>query len=108
MQATDLRKMCAESLLKLLCEGQNIELDIVDNKVCISSTGVGVDGIKYHLKDGDDITVLDCYQYVIECDLTMDEGSTMNVDEGGKLIIKEGCLILDGCLTLDGQLKFKC
>lgn len=110
MSSYDLDKMISACELEdVLQAGNNITITKIDDCTLeISSTGGGTaNGIKYHLKDGDDITVQDCFQYAIECDFIMDTNSNMTVDAGGQLVIEDGCLILDGCLALDGCLKFK-
>jgi len=69
--------------------------------------GVATNGIKYHLKAPDNITVNACFQYPIECDFFIDSGAAITVQADGKLIIEDGNFTLDGSLVLDGELKFK-
>ena len=109
MGAIDLDSIItADELIKVLQAGTNITITKIDEcTVEISSVGAGATGLQYHLKDGDSVTVPECFQYAIECDFILDNNSTFVVDAGGQLVIEDGCLILDGCLELDGCLKFK-
>ena len=64
-------------------------------------------GTQYHLKNGDEITVEDCFQYNISCNFIIDNNAKFTAEQGGQLIISDGCLDLGGELILDGQLIFK-
>ena len=96
-------------LEKVLQAGANITITKVDNCTLeISSTGGASSGIQYHLKDGDVVTVKECFQYLVYCtDFILDENSIFVSEVGSQLIIEDGCLILDGCLVLNGCLKYK-
>jgi len=60
-RSIDLRKVIsADELLKVLQAGNNISI----NK-----------GTKYHLKNGDNITVQDCFQYYLYCNFILDSGN---------------------------------
>ena len=108
MVGKDLRKMCSGDLLKLLCEGDNITLEIVNGQVCISSTGGGAaadPGIKYHIKDGDDIIVKECYEYLVDCGFFIDEGGMFTLENGAKLINKNEIIVNNGVLKNCGLIK---
>ena len=93
-------------LEKAIVAGDNISITKLDSCTLEISSTAGT-GIKYHLKDGDVVTVKECFQYNIEGDFIMDENSIFVSDTGSQLVIEDGCLILNGCLVLNGCLKFK-
>lgn len=102
------RAITADQLLKVLEAGNNITLTKVDEctlKIDASGGGgVGV-GTKYHLKDGDLVTVEECIEYFIACNFILDDGAQMIIDEGGRLVVHDGPITNDGVLTNDGVIK---
>ena len=95
-------------LEKVLSAGTNITITKIDDcNLQISSTGAGATGIQYHLKDGDSVTVPECFVYCVCTDLILDANSTLTADAGA-IISVDGGLTLNGCLILDGYLKFNC
>ena len=97
----------ADQLIKLLEAGNNITLTVDDCKVRIDANGGGGSstGIKYHLKSGDSIIVNDCFEYLVACDLILDVGSQITIEEGGRLVIIEGLITNDGVIVNDGLIK---
>jgi len=95
-------------LEKILQAGTNITITKVDNCTLeISSSGGGgnSNGIKYHLKNGDNITVQDCFEYFIACGFILDPGAIMTIDSGGRLVIYNGIIQNDGVLLNNGIIK---
>jgi len=94
-------------LEKALEAGDNITFSIVDCKLRIDSTGGSggpSTGIKYHLKSTDNITVPDCFEYLVGCDFILDAGAVITVDAGGRLTVHEA-ITNDGVIFNDGIIK---
>tara|TARA_R110001606_G_scaffold91591_3_gene204251 strand:+ start:2487 stop:2825 length:339 start_codon:yes stop_codon:yes gene_type:complete len=95
-------------LEKVLKAGNNITITKLDDCTLeISSSGGGgnSNGIKYHLKNGDNITVQDCFEYFIACNFIVDNGATMTIENGARLIIHSGIIINEGLITNNGLIK---
>ena len=94
-------------LENILKAGNNITITKLDNCTLeISSSGGGnSNGIKYHLKNGDNITVEDCYEYFIACDFIIDNGANFTIENGARLVIHSGVLKNDGLITNNGLIK---
>lgn len=98
----------ANDLFKLLEEGNNITITKTsDCKVRIDASGSGgpSTGTKWHLKLGDNITVADCFEYFIACNMIIDTGVTFTIDAGGRLVLHDGPLQNDGTIINDGVIK---
>jgi hypothetical protein len=98
----------ANQLFKLLEAGTNITITKTsDCKVRIDASGSGgpSTGTKYHLKDGDDITVLDCFEYLICGTFILDTLAMFTIDAGGRLAVIEGPILNDGTITNNGIIK---
>jgi len=59
-------------------------------------------GIKNHLKLGDDITILDCFQYVSYKRMSIDSGVTVTINEGAEFGVHNGILKNDGLIINNG------
>ncbi len=59
----------------------------------------------YHLQSGDDITVKGRYEYFIACNLILDSGSRIEIENGGRLVVHSGAILNDGVLTNNGIIK---
>ncbi len=108
MKTYDFDSFDACDLDNILQAGNNITITKIDNCTLeISSTGGGgnSNGIKYHLKSGDNITVQDCYEYFIACDFIIDSGALMTIESGGRLVVYSGMIKNDGLLSNDGIIK---
>lgn len=110
MEEYDLRQrqISAEQLSKVLQAGNNITLTVVDScTLRIDATGSGgpSTGTKYHLKSTDNITVLDCFEYLICGNFILDSGAQMTIDAGGRLAVIEGPILNDGTITNNGVIK---
>lgn len=111
MQEYDLRQsqISAEQLAKVLEAGNNITLTVVnDCTLRIDSSGGSggpSTGTKYHLKDGDDITVLDCFEYLICGTFILDTLARFTIDTGARLAVIEGPILNDGVITNNGVIK---
>ena len=95
-------------LENILKAGNNITITKLDDCTLeISSSGGGgnSNGIKYHLKNGDNITVEDCYEYFIACDFIIDNGANFTIENGARLVIHSGVLKNDGLITNNGLIK---
>ena len=102
------RQISAEQLAKVLEAGTNITLTVVDScTLRIDSTGGGgaSTGVKYHLKDTDDITVLDCFEYLICGTFILDTLARFTVDAGGRLAVIDGPILNDGTIINNGVIK---
>lgn len=103
------RQISAEQLAKVLEAGTNITLTVVDScTLRIDSNGGGggpSTGTKYHLKDGDDITVLDCFEYLICGTFILDTLARFTIDAGARLAVIEGPILNDGVITNNGVIK---
>jgi len=99
----------ASDLFALIEEGSNmnITLNVVDNKVVFASTGTGgaSNGIKYHLKATDSVTVEDCFEYFVACGLSLDSGATLTIESGGRVVVYNGIVVNDGVISNDGIIK---
>ena len=99
----------ADQLFKLLEAGTNITITKTsDCKVRIDSSGGGggpSTGTKYHLKDGDDITVLDCFEYLICGTFILDTLARFTIDTSARLAVIEGPILNDGVITNNGVIK---
>lgn len=110
MKTYDFDSFDACDLENILQAGQNITITKLDNcTLQISATGGGGgdtnNGIKYHLKSGDDITVKDCYEYFIALDFIVDSGARFTIENGGRLVIHSGVLKNDGLITNNGLIN---
>jgi hypothetical protein len=88
--------------------GTNITLTVVDSctlKIDATGSGGPSTGTKYHLKDGDDITVLDCFEYLICGTFILDTLAMFTIDAGGRLAVIEGPILNDGTITNNGVIK---
>lgn len=95
-------------LEKVLKAGNNITITKLDDCTLeiSSSGGSGSNsGIKYHLKNGDNITVEDCFEYFIACDFIIDNGASITIENGARLIIHSGVIKNDGLITNNGIIK---
>ena len=112
MPSYDLRYnyLTADQLLKVLQAGNNISINKIDDcTVEISSTGGGTsNGTKYHLKNGDNITVQDCFQYYLYCNFILDSGSSFTIDSGGQLVVQDGTITNDTTIVNNGIIKNIC
>ena len=110
MQEYDLRQrqISAEQLNKVLEAGNNITLTVVDSctlRIDASGSGGPSTGTKYHLKDGDDITVLDCFEYLICGTFILDALAKFTINVGARLAVIEGPILNDGTITNNGIIK---
>lgn len=108
-QESDFRKrgLTADQLDKVLSEGTNITITKIDNCTLeISSTGGSAQGVKWHIKAGETVTVPDCYQYILREKLLIDATATFQIDSGGQLVIEDGILCNDGTLINDGEIIY--
>lgn len=102
------RAISADQLLKVLEAGTNITLTKVDEctlRIDASGSGGPSTGTNWHLKLGDNITVEDCFEYFIACDMIIDTGVTFTIDAGGRLVLHTGPLQNDGTIINDGIIK---
>ena len=103
------KQITAEQLNKVLEAGDNITLTVIDScSLRIDSAGGSGGpntGIKYHLKNTDDISVLDCFEYLVCGDFILDPGARFTVDAGGRLAVLEGPIFNDGVITNNGVIK---
>jgi len=65
-------------------------------------------GTKYHLKNGDNITVQDCFQYYLYCNFILDSGSSFTIDSGGQLVVQDGTITNDTTIVNNGIIKNIC
>jgi len=102
------RAITANQLLKVLEAGTNITLTKVDDctlRIDASGSGGPSTGTKWHLKSGDNINVLDCFEYLICGNFVLDVGAQMVIDAGGRLAVIEGPILNDGTITNNGVIK---
>jgi len=102
------RQISAEQLAKVLEAGTNITLTVVDScTLRIDATGSGgpSTGTKYHLKDGDDISVIDCFEYLICGTFILDTLARFTINAGGRLAVIDGPILNDGTITNNGVIK---
>ena len=102
------RQISAEQLAKVLEAGTNITLTVVDSctlKIDATGSGGPSTGTKYHLKDGDDISVIDCFEYLICGTFILDTLARFTVDTGGRLAVIDGPILNDGTITNNGVIK---
>jgi hypothetical protein len=102
------RQISAEQLAKVLEAGTNITLTVVDSctlKIDATGSGGPSTGTKYHLKDTDDITVIDCFEYLICGTFILDPLSRFTIDAGGRLAVIDGPILNDGTITNNGVIK---
>ncbi|MCJ8268601.1 MAG: hypothetical protein MJK04_04275 [Psychrosphaera sp.] len=59
----------------------------------------------YHLHSGESIQVDARNEYFIACDLILDLGSEIEIENGGRLVVHGGAILNDGVLTNDGIIK---
>jgi len=60
---------------------------------CNTDTTGGTDiyGIKYHIKSGDDITVKECFEYVVhDKNFIVDDGGLFTIEPMGELRLTDG------------------
>jgi len=98
-------------LENILKAGNNITITKLDDCTLeISSSGGGgnSNGIKYHLKNGDNITVQDCFQYYLYCNFILDSGSIFTINSGGQLVVEDGMITNDAIIVNDGIIKNIC
>ena len=107
MKTYDFDSIDACDLENILKAGNNITITKLDDcSLEISASGGGSsNGIKYHLKNGDNITVQDCYEYFIACNFILDTGSIMTIENGGRLVIHSGIIENNGVLLNNGIIK---
>jgi hypothetical protein len=110
VQEYDLRQsqISAEQLAKVLEAGNNITLTVVNDctlRIDASGSGGPSTGTKYHLKDGDDITVLDCFEYLICGTFILDTLARFTINTGARLAVIEGPILNDGVITNNGVIK---
>jgi len=102
------RQISAEQLAKVLEAGTNITLTVVDSctlKIDATGSGGPSTGTKYHLKDTDDITVIDCFEYLICGTFILDTLARFTIDAGGRLAVIDGPILNDGTITNNGVIK---
>ena len=102
------RAITADQLLKVLQAGTNITLTKIDDctlRIDASGSGGPSTGTKYHLKPTDNITVLDCFEYLICGNFILDAGAQFTIDSGGRLAVIEGPILNDGTITNNGVIK---
>jgi hypothetical protein len=93
----------ADQLLKVLKEGNNVTLTKIDEcTVEISSTGGGGGLLNYIIKDGETLNIEACEQYMVAQCFEIENNATVNVKNGGQLVILQGILKNDGLLINDG------
>jgi len=96
------------TLNEILQAGSNITLTVIDEcTLRIDSTGGSggpSTGIKYHLKSTDNITVPDCFEYLVGCDFILDAGAIFTIDVGGRLTVHQ-TITNDGVIFNDGLIK---
>lgn len=108
MKTYDFDNFDACDLEKILKAGNNITITKLNNctlEISASGGGGNSNGIKYHLKNGDNITVQDCFEYFIACGFILDTGAIMTIDSGGRLVIYNGIIQNDGVLLNNGIIK---
>jgi hypothetical protein len=109
MKSIDLDNIIdACELEKVLQAGNNITITKLNNctlEISASGGGGNSNGIKYHLKNGDNITVQDCFEYFIACDFIIDNGANFTIENGARLVIHSGALKNDGYIKSDGLIK---
>jgi hypothetical protein len=94
-------------LEEILKAGTNITITKLDDCTLeISSTGGGgsSNGIKYHFKDGESITIEECIQYNLYYNLILDINSIFTIDLGGQLVVHNGFINNNGQLVNNGQI----
>lgn len=92
----------ADELLKVIEAGSGITLTKIDCcTLRISSTGGASNGLKYHLKAGDNITVEECFEYCICGDFIVDDGAMFNIEAGGILEVG-GMIVNQGIICNEG------
>jgi len=103
------RQISAEQLNKVLEAGSNITLTVVNScTLRIDSTGGSggpSTGTKWHLKATDDITVDECYEYLICGEFKLDDGALFTIEDGARLAVIEGPITNDGTITNNGIIK---
>ena len=102
------RQISAEQLAKVLEAGTNITLTVVDSctlKIDATGSGGPSTGTKYHLKDGDDISVIDCFEYLICGTFILDTLARFTINAGGRLAVIDGPILNDGTITNNGVIK---
>lgn len=98
----------ANQLEKVLQAGSNITITKIDEctlEISSTANGGASNGIKYHLKSTDNITVEDCFEYFIACDFILDFGSTFTIENGARFVSHQGLITNDGTITNDGIIK---
>ncbi len=100
----------ANQLEKVLQAGSNITITKIDDCTLeISSTGGGTsNGIKYHLKSGDNVVVEDCFQYFLYCNFILDTNSSITINDGGQLVVHDGTITNDSIIINNGIIKNIC
>lgn len=108
MKTYDFDSFDACDLDNILKAGNNITITKLNNctlEISASGGGGNSNGIKYHLKNGDNITVQDCFEYFIACDFIIDNGASFTIENGARLVIHSGALKNDGYIKSDGLIK---
>jgi hypothetical protein len=111
MKTYDFDSFDACDLEKILQAGNNITITKIDNCTLeISSSGGGGanNGIKYHLKSGDNIVVEDFFQYYLYCNFILDNGSIFTINSEGQLVVDNGIITNDSIIVNDGIIKNIC
>jgi hypothetical protein len=92
--------------------GKNESIDLVylNGFWFVSGIIIGLEsnsnpGSLYHLQSGDSIIVEDRYEYFIACNLILDLGSRIEIENGGRLVVHSGAILNDGVLTNNGIIK---
>ena len=83
----------------------NIKYDKILDALREADTVSVSTGTKYHLFNGDSVTVSSGFEYFIACDFILDAGSSLTLDSGSRLVLHDGLLLNSGVLTNNGIIK---
>ena len=83
----------------------NIKYDKILDALREADTVSVSTGTKYHLFNGDSITVSNGFEYFIACEFILAAGSSFEIESGGRLVLHDGLLLNSGVLTNSGIIK---
>jgi len=91
-------------LEEILKAGDNITITKIDDCTLEISSTAGDNGIKYHFKALDTITIVNCFQYNLYRNLILDATSVFTIDSGGQLVVHQGQITNNGQLINNGEI----
>ena len=82
-----------------------IKFDKILGELRESDSGNSNGSIKYHLKDGDNVVVDECYEYFLNRKFILDNNSSITINLGAELSLNNGTIFNSGTIINNGTIE---